>query len=71
MCIKRILPYCHGHASEQQVLFQIQGRTPAEKYKTLETFYRKGSISYMSLNGLKDSEWNVKTLKMIQRVGGC
>jgi len=42
-----------------------------QKYKTLETIYRKGSISYMSLNGLKDSGWDVKTLKMIRRVGGC
>jgi hypothetical protein len=49
-------------------LFQIQGRTPAEKYKMLETIYRKGFTSYVSLNGLKDSEWDVKTLKMIQRL---
>jgi hypothetical protein len=48
-------------------LFQIQGRTPVEKYKTLETIYRKGSMSYMSLNGLKDSEWDVKTLKIIHK----
>jgi hypothetical protein len=71
MRISHILLYCHGHASKQQVSFQTQGRTPAEKYKMLKTIYRKGSISYMSLNGLKDSEWDVKTLKTIQRVGGC
>jgi hypothetical protein len=28
-------------------------------------------LSCMSLNGLKDSEWDVKTLKMIKSMGGC
>jgi hypothetical protein len=71
LCISWIHRYCHGYASEHQVLFQSQGKTAAETYKMFETVYGKSSRLYISSNCLTTSKQDVKTLKMIQEVSGC
>ena len=53
----------HGEASEHQVLFQTWEKQLKENAKFFRLFMEiKPYLKYMSSSGLKDSEWDVKTM---------
>jgi hypothetical protein len=53
----------HGAASEQQVLFQTGEKQLKENAKFFRLFMEiKPYLKHMSSNGLKDSEWDMRTM---------